>query len=62
MRDWSVDEDEHVRPLASEGPRPRLPRSFKLQAIVGDPDLTYLVLANLPKTPACMFENLLPII
>ena len=30
MRDWSLDEDEHVRRLASEGSRPRLPWSFKL--------------------------------
>ena len=47
MLDWSVDEDEHVRRLASEGSRPRLPRSFRLQAIVDDPDLTYLILINL---------------
>lgn len=52
MRDWSLDEDEHVRRLASEGSRPRLPWSFKLQAIVDDPRLTYPILANLAQDPS----------
>ncbi len=34
MRKWAEDENEHVRRLASEGPRPRLPWSFQLK----DPD------------------------
>ncbi len=47
MLDWSLDEDEHVRRLASEGSRPRLLWSFKLKSIVDAPDLTYPILANL---------------
>ena len=30
MRQWSVDKDEHVRRLVSEGCRPRLPWSYRL--------------------------------
>ena len=52
MRDWSLDEDEHVRRLASEGSRPRLPWSFKLQAIIDDPGLTYPILTNLAQDPS----------
>ena len=51
MRDWSEDEDEHVRRLASEGSRPRLPWSFKLQAIIDDPGLTLPILVNLAHDP-----------
>jgi 3-methyladenine DNA glycosylase AlkC len=52
MRDWSLDEDEHVRRLASEGSRPRLPWSFKLQAIIDDPELTLPILVNLAQDPS----------
>ncbi len=52
MMDWSLDEDEHVRRLASEGSRPRLPWSFKLQAIIDAPELTYPILANLAQDPS----------
>lgn len=52
MMNWSVDENEHVRRLASERSRPRLPLSFKLQAIVDAPDLTYPILANLAQDPS----------
>src|SRR5882672_8879683 len=37
MERWSRDKDEHVRRLASEGSRPRLPWSFRLAALVTDP-------------------------
>ncbi len=33
MHDWSLDANEHVRRLASEGSRPRLPWSFHLEPI-----------------------------
>ena len=36
METWSRDENEHVRRLASEGSRPRLPWSFRLDALVAD--------------------------
>lgn len=37
MARWTGDRDEHVRRLASEGCRPRLPWSFRLDALVADP-------------------------
>jgi len=52
MKQWSLAEDEHVRRLASEGSRPRLPWSFKLQAIIDAPELTYPILANLAQDPS----------
>lgn len=44
MRNWAEDKDEHVRRLASEGSRPRLPWSFRLEAVVKDPTLTTPIL------------------
>jgi len=44
---WSEDESLHVRRLASEGSRPRLPWSFKLAAIIERPSLTKPILENL---------------
>lgn len=52
MQAWSVDSDEHVRRLASEGSRPRLPWSFKLQPIIDAPDLTWPLLSNLSRDPS----------
>lgn len=37
MLTWTGDRNEHVRRLASEGCRPRLPWSFRLEALVADP-------------------------
>ncbi len=47
MKQWSVDENYHVRRLSSEGSRPRLPWSFKLDAIIEKPALTLSILENL---------------
>jgi 3-methyladenine DNA glycosylase AlkC len=47
MREWSRDENEHVRRLASEGSRPRLPWSFRLEQIQSDPTLAAAILDNL---------------
>lgn len=44
MHDWAADPDEHVRRLASEGSRPRLPWSFHLEPIQADPNLTAAIL------------------
>lgn len=44
---WSEDENMHVRRLASEGSRPRLPWSFKLETIIKNPSLTAPILGNL---------------
>ncbi|MEV7617484.1 DNA alkylation repair protein [Streptomyces sp. NPDC089799] len=37
VRDWTADPDPHVRRLASEGTRPRLPWAAQLPAFVADP-------------------------
>lgn len=47
MKAWAVDENEHVRRLASEGSRPRLPWSFRLDAVLKDPKLTTPILERL---------------
>jgi 3-methyladenine DNA glycosylase AlkC len=47
MRTWAEDENEHVRRLASEGSRPRLPWSFRLHAVAKDPTLTTPILERL---------------
>ncbi|HRG11532.1 MAG TPA: DNA alkylation repair protein, partial [Cyclobacteriaceae bacterium] len=47
MYKWARDENEHVRRLASEGSRPRLPWSFKLDAIIEKPSLTTPILQTL---------------
>ncbi|UXS04802.1 DNA alkylation repair protein [Agrobacterium tumefaciens] len=47
METWSRDENEHVRRLASEGCRPRLPWSFQLKALVEDPSPVAAILSNL---------------
>lgn len=52
MEIWSRDENEHVRRLASEGSRPRLPWSFRLEPIVAEPSLTVRILENLRADPS----------
>ncbi|OOL35055.1 DNA alkylation repair protein [Pseudomonas sp. FSL W5-0299] len=47
MKAWSRDDNEHVRRLASEGSRPRLPWSFRLEQIQSDPTLAAAILDNL---------------
>lgn len=47
MEQWSRDADEHVRRLASEGCRPRLPWSFKLRDLIADPSPVAPILENL---------------
>ncbi len=47
MRTWAEHENEHVRRLASEGSRPRLPWSFRLDAVLKDPKLTTPILERL---------------
>ena len=47
MQDWSLDKNEHVRRLASEGSRPRLPWSFKLDEVIKYPEKTGRILENL---------------
>ncbi|MBB5441220.1 3-methyladenine DNA glycosylase AlkC [Pedobacter sp. AK017] len=47
MQHWAEDKNEHVRRLASEGSRPRLPWSFKMERIIKDPSLTTDILEKL---------------
>ncbi|HRD51755.1 MAG TPA: DNA alkylation repair protein [Flavobacteriales bacterium] len=47
MRGWAEDDNEHVRRLASEGSRPRLPWSFRLDAVLKEPKLTTPILERL---------------
>lgn len=47
MNIWARDKNEHVRRLSSEGSRPRLPWSFKLEAIIQQPELTFPILETL---------------
>lgn len=47
MRTWALDADEHVRRLASEGSRPRLPWGARLQSLVADPSPTLDILTML---------------
>jgi 3-methyladenine DNA glycosylase AlkC len=51
MHQWADDENVHVRRLASEGSRPRLPWSFKLDAIIREPSLTRGILERLNRDP-----------
>jgi 3-methyladenine DNA glycosylase AlkC len=52
MREWAASDDEHVRRLASEGSRPRLPWGLRLQALVADPSPTLPLLAALRADPS----------
>lgn len=52
MERWSRDDNEHVRRLASEGSRPRLPWSFRLDALVTDPTPAATILDNLRADPS----------
>ncbi|MDB6173428.1 MAG: alkylation repair enzyme [Chthoniobacteraceae bacterium] len=52
METWSRDPDEAVRRLASEGSRPRLPWSFRIEALVADPTPVVVILENLKADPS----------
>ena len=52
MRDWATDPDEHVRRLASEGCRPRLPWAGRLPPLAADPSLAEPILQALRADPA----------
>jgi 3-methyladenine DNA glycosylase AlkC len=47
LKQWSLHDNHHVRRLSSESCRPRLPWSFKLDAVVHSPQLTRPVLDRL---------------
>lgn len=52
MERWAEDDDEQVRRLASEGCRPRLPWSFRLEALIADPEPTARILESLKADPS----------
>ena len=52
LKTWAMDESEHVRRLASEGSRPRLPWSFRLRELVGDPSPAFPILEALKADPS----------
>ena len=52
MMRWAASEDEHVRRLASEGARPRLPWAARVPAIKADPTLAAPILEALKADPA----------
>lgn len=47
MYKWATDKNHHVRRLASEGSRPRLPWSFKLDRVLAEPKVTLPILEAL---------------
>ena len=49
---WAEDEDEHVRRLASEGTRPRLPWARRLPLLVAEPQRTRPILEKLQADPS----------
>lgn len=52
METWARDPDEHVRRLASEGSRPRLPWGLRLTALVRDPSPVAPILETLKTDPS----------
>jgi 3-methyladenine DNA glycosylase AlkC len=47
LQSWTTSDNEHVRRLASEGSRPRLPWGARLQSLVADPSPTLPILTAL---------------
>lgn len=52
LRRWAADEDQHVRRLASEGSRPRLPWGRRLEASVRDPSPGLALIEGLADDPS----------
>lgn len=51
MQEWAEDDNHHIRRLASEGSRPRLPWGIKLQDVIDKPNLTWAILNKLKNDP-----------
>lgn len=52
MLNWSKSDNFHLRRLASEGGRPRLPWATKLQRFIDDPQPLIPILSNLKDDPS----------
>ena len=57
MLDWAGHENEHVRRLASEGSRPRLPWGMRLPALIADPTPILPILERLRADPSGMVRR-----
>jgi 3-methyladenine DNA glycosylase AlkC len=57
MLDWAGSDDEHVRRLASEGSRPRLPWGMRLPALIADPAPLLPILEQLRADPSEMVRR-----
>ena len=57
MLKWTEHENEHIRRLASEGSRPRLPWARKLQQVIDKPVLAWKILNNLKNDPAIYVQK-----
>lgn len=51
MRYWSLSDNFHLRRLASEGLRPKLPWAKKLETFIDDPEPVFAILSNLKEDP-----------
>lgn len=47
LRDWAASDDEHLRRLASEGSRPRLPWARQVRALRDDPEPGLVLIGSL---------------
>ena len=52
MQQWAQDPDEHVRRLASEGARPRLPWGQQIRSLIADPRPAFPILTSLRSDPS----------
>lgn len=52
MQRWARDDNEHVRRLASEGSRPRLPWATRLDLLLAEPHHTFPILDTLKTDPS----------
>ncbi len=52
LQDWATDSDEHLRRLASEGSRPRLPWGAQLTDFIADPAPTLALLERFKDDPS----------
>ena len=52
LRLWAAANDEHLRRLASEGSRPRLPWGAQLKSLIADPTPSFALLERLKDDPS----------
>ncbi|NBC84540.1 MAG: 3-methyladenine DNA glycosylase [Bacteroidetes bacterium] len=57
LQQWATDANFHVRRLASEGLRPRLPWAKKLTIFIEQPEPVFQVLAHLMKDPVMFVKK-----